>query len=90
VFCKGQYGTPFSTTINRAVRLGKTRNGPGSGMDIGFIFDGKTLRFSEQGPIESEDDRGGKIEVVQPNTRQAPRAPVVAAPVEFDVEDLPS
>lgn len=53
---------PFSTSANRTLRLGKTRNGPGSGMEIAFIFDGATLRFSEQGTILKNDDRGPAIE----------------------------
>src|SRR5215204_7138286 len=39
----------YTTTINRTIRLSKTRNGRGAGMELGYVFEGKSLRFSEQG-----------------------------------------
>lgn len=48
--CYGEFGS-FETNLNRAVKLGKTRNGRGGGLEIGFDFSGKTLRFAEQGVI---------------------------------------
>jgi hypothetical protein len=41
----------FTTQINRSIRLSKTRNGRGAGVELGYVFDGKTLRFSEQGAV---------------------------------------
>jgi hypothetical protein len=55
VVCSSPYGN-FSASINRSIRLGKTRNGPGAGMEIGFIFDPASLRFSEQGPVVKENE----------------------------------
>lgn len=83
VFCDNGLSR-FNTSINRSVRLGKTRNGPGSNVEIGFNF-GRTLKFAEQGAIDCEDDRGAKIEQLPPR-----RAPVVQ-PLQdpFDPEDLP-
>lgn len=46
-------GLPVSHTeaINRTLRVMKARNGPGTGWQIAFNFDGKTLRFHERGAI---------------------------------------
>lgn len=57
VRCSGPAG-PFPTTINRSVRIAKTRNGPGAGAEIGFIFDPRTLRFSEQGLVMRKGSAG--------------------------------
>lgn len=40
----------FNASINRTLKLSKTRNGRGAGMSIGFNFDHR-LRFAEQGVI---------------------------------------
>ena len=40
-----------SSEINRTIHLSKTRNGRGHGLCLGFIFQGDSLRFSEQGVI---------------------------------------
>ena len=61
--CYGSHGQ-FETKLNRSIKLGKTRNGRGGGLEIGFDFSGKTLRFAEQGVVtkwiksnkESTDD----------------------------------
>lgn len=45
----------FYTTINRTIKIAKARNGRGTGVAIGFDFQGSTLRFAEQGPIINED-----------------------------------
>lgn len=54
------HGT-FHTTATRTLRLGKTRNGPGGGVELAYTFGGDSLRFSEQGAIECDDERGEKI-----------------------------
>lgn len=46
---------PFGTKINRTLRISKSRNGPGGGLDIAFIFNPRSLRFSEQGIIAGDD-----------------------------------
>lgn len=52
---KGDCGT-HEITINRSVILAKTRNGKGQGFEIGYMFNGHTLKFSEQGIIVEEKD----------------------------------
>lgn len=63
----------FHTTINRSIKLGKTRNGKGAGREIGFIFDARTLRFAEQGLIVTKDGDTDQDE------SPMPRAPRVVA-----------
>ncbi len=41
-------------SVNRTVRLAKTRYGPGQDMEIGFLFNADTLRFEECGVIVSD------------------------------------
>lgn len=82
----------YKTAINRIIKLGKTRNGPGSGCELGFNFETTSLRFAEQGVIDPDTDTAkapNARAVQQPDWKSAPRAPVVAAPVEFNVDDLP-
>lgn len=43
-------GTAYAD-VNRLMQLRKVRSGPGAGMTIGYLFDGNTLRFLEQGAI---------------------------------------
>lgn len=40
--------------VNRSIKLNKTRNSTGIGWDIGYMFDGRTLTFHEQGVILDE------------------------------------
>lgn len=49
VRCKTKVGD-FATTINRSVRIGKARLGPGGGMELGYII-GEGLQFAEQGTV---------------------------------------
>ena len=47
--------TPLGDTtslVNRQVRILKARNGPGTGLDIGFYFDGRTLALEEKGVLQ--------------------------------------
>ena len=46
----------FTTTCNRSIRIGKTRNGAGAGMELAYQFDPQSLRFSEQGVIAGDGD----------------------------------
>lgn len=51
--------TPMGTitsrvAINRILHLRKTRNGRGSGADIGYTFDPKTLGFTEHGVLTDD------------------------------------
>lgn len=50
-----EYGSK-SVRINRVVQLYKTRNGMGAGLQIGFFFDGGTLRSEERGVILGDAD----------------------------------
>jgi hypothetical protein len=70
VLCAGPVGD-FQTSINRTLRLSKTRNGSGAGVSIGFYFDHK-LRLAEQGVIRKQTPQG-----VDPTGGDAPRAPRV-------------
>lgn len=65
VRCTGPAG-PFPTTINRSVRIAKTRNGPGAGAEIGFIFDPRTLRFCEQGLVMKKGRESAEGESMSP------------------------
>jgi KaiC/GvpD/RAD55 family RecA-like ATPase len=65
VRCHGPVGA-FETGINRTVKVVKARNGAGAGLDIGFYFDGKSLRFGEQGVIVP--GKPGEAAVSQPTT----------------------
>lgn len=76
VTIKSDHGA-FTTSINRSVKLLKTRNGRGAGSEIGFNFDGGSLRFSEQGVI-GKKTRGGQ---------KAPPIDYVADPFAGDRED---
>lgn len=46
----------FNTRINRTMKLLKTRNGRGGGLEIGYDFQGKSLKFAEQGVIRDDCD----------------------------------
>lgn len=46
----------FHGVINRSVRIGKSRNGDGGGSEIGFHFDGKSLRIAEQGIVMGDSE----------------------------------
>lgn len=48
-------GPKHQATVNRILRIIKTRNGPGSGRKIGSFFDPQTLCFEERGPIIEEE-----------------------------------
>ena len=51
---KGDYGLSALTSLheaNRVMRMLKTRNGPGSGKEIAFNFEPRTMRFEEVGLI---------------------------------------
>lgn len=54
---RGLHGT-FEVLINRTIRMLKTRNGAGGGIELGFNFDPDTLRFSEEGAVIKEKKRG--------------------------------
>ena len=41
--------------VGRTIKLGKTRNGQGAGLDIGFEFDPGSLRFVEKGIVVKRD-----------------------------------
>ena len=62
----GEYGRS-KLSINRSLRLIKTRNGRGAGLEIGFNFDEATLRFAEAGIVVSEKAVNAEIEA---NTAQ--------------------
>jgi hypothetical protein len=49
VMCAGPHGD-FRATINRTIRLSKTRNGKGGGLAIGYHFS-HSLLFGEQGVV---------------------------------------
>jgi KaiC/GvpD/RAD55 family RecA-like ATPase len=55
----------FDTEINRSLRLGKTRNGRGAGLELGYVFEWKSLRFSEQGVVLKKAPLGLKGEIEQ-------------------------
>jgi hypothetical protein len=44
-------GLPYTTKINRELKLMKTRSGPGTGKVIGLEFDAASLTFHERGTI---------------------------------------
>jgi len=50
----GTFGEHVEVTCNRRLRLCKTRNGKGAGIDIGMWFDPKSLTFRELGVIVEE------------------------------------
>lgn len=50
---KGIHGM-FKTTIDRSLRIGKARNGVGTNVELGFVFDPKNLRFAEQGAVQKK------------------------------------
>lgn len=45
----------FVSEINRSLRIAKARNGRGAGLELAYQFEGKSLRFSEQGVICKDD-----------------------------------
>ena len=53
---------PFTARINRSIRIGKTRNGPGGGMELAYLFDPGSLRFSEQGIVVGDADEPAQTE----------------------------
>lgn len=57
VTCDGPCGV-FNTNINRTLRIGKARNGGGTGLHIGFHF-GDGLKFAEQGVIKKTKAKDG-------------------------------
>ena len=46
----------FKSSVNRSVRINKARNGVGTGAQIGYNFEGSSLRFAEQGIIIATAD----------------------------------
>lgn len=56
-------GSPcnFNTLINRTIKLTKTRNGRGAGLELGYEFKGSNLKFAEQGVIIDDLD-GDEVE----------------------------
>lgn len=50
VRCSGPHGA-FATEISRSFKIGKARNGKGSGVELGFNFDVQSLRMVEQGTV---------------------------------------
>lgn len=48
-------GPRHQATVNRIIRIVKTRNGPGNSWKIGSFFDPQTLCFEERGPIIEEE-----------------------------------
>ena len=94
VRCSVAGAASFDTTINRAVRIPKARNGPGGGLEIGFAFNPETLRFEEQGVVEEElsEQERARIEQKAPkgveiNWRSA-IAGTPEAPQDLNLEDL--
>jgi KaiC/GvpD/RAD55 family RecA-like ATPase len=49
--CIDADGRTITDTINRRLRILKAREGQGTGMVVGFDFDGRSLRFSELGTL---------------------------------------
>ena len=47
---------PYSCSINRAIHICKSRSGIGHRLDIGFMFDSKSLTFNEKGLVLPKDD----------------------------------
>jgi KaiC/GvpD/RAD55 family RecA-like ATPase/5S rRNA maturation endonuclease (ribonuclease M5) len=47
----------YQSTVNRALQIRKTRNGPGAGKNVAFIFSGQTLKSEEIGIIKTEAKR---------------------------------
>lgn len=45
----GFSGATQQVHVNRVVRIRKARNGPGTGLNVGFQFDGNTFTFVEHG-----------------------------------------
>ena len=57
----------FKTTINRSIKISKARNGPGTGIELGYFFDPKSLLFVEQGVIVKDlEDETSTVEGVFP------------------------
>lgn len=50
------FGTErLSEQVNRVIRVGKARNGAGTGRDIGYWFDSQSLTFKELGVLEKPE-----------------------------------
>lgn len=65
------YGN-FIAAVNRSLRLGKTRNGAGAGLEIAFQFNPTSLCFTEHGPvIKDEPDADEPEQVTDPFQTQA-------------------
>lgn len=69
---KSNFGE-FSVTVNRSVKLGKTRNGAGAGLELAFQFDPASLRFVEQGVVTKDLPAGEDPETVDPFAEQVER-----------------
>lgn len=55
---KCDFGGYSTIEVDRKIQIRKARDGGGTGKDIGFIFDPKTLLFAEQGVIRKEKKHG--------------------------------
>lgn len=75
----------FSSLINRTIRIRKARNGAGGGLSLGYDFDGKSLRFAEQGVVvEANETSRGKF---PDRPRTNARIRITAPPVLHDPFD---
>lgn len=77
----GPHGT-FSSSCNRTMKIAKCRNGRGPGVDIGYYFDGASLRFGEQGVILGDDETTPEAmqTYVARDNQVSPVSPVKAKP----------